>query len=80
MFVFQDAHTGLSELHMNEEKVKKAVDAATAEQESHRERRKLEIESYVARKKELEKVIEQLLLLDSIRGDRMVNVELLLHL
>ena len=62
---------------MSEEKVKKAVDTATAEQESHRERRKLEIESYVARKKELEKVIEQLLLLDSIRGDRMVNVNLL---
>ena len=75
----QDAHTGLAELHMSEEKVKEAVDTATAEQESHRERRKLEIESYVARKKELEKVIEQLLLLDSIRGDRMVNVNLLLH-
>ena len=57
---------------MDEDKVKKAVETATAEQQAHRERRVLEIEGYLARKKELEGVIGQLLLLDSIRGDRTV--------
>ena len=57
---------------MDENKVKKAVETATAEQQAHRERRVLEIEGYLARKKELEGVIGQLLLLDSIRGDRTV--------
>ena len=57
---------------MDEDKVKKAVETATVEQQAHRERRVLEIEGYLARKKELEGVIGQLLLLDSVRGDRTV--------
>ena len=59
---------------MDVEKVKKAVETATSEQQAHRERRVLEIDGYVARRKELEGVIEKLLLLDSIRGDRTVKL------